>query len=275
MDSDLISGETQLHLYNAYHKSAISILTDGIKWRFYLPSAGGEFEDKLFNEINLLEDDPDDAVQAFEMILKKDNYRKKALDTAENMRDELVRIKMIHSVKQEALSMHAKTDLSPFMFAQQLLKKNNKIEIDLEDIERLWDRKQSGIKHRAPAPKMANKSISIRTEPLKDYSFTKARYIILGGSERIETLHWYEVKKAVYNYLIKHIPGFHIEGSFKISKNKSDFRSPLILNDGYFTESNLGSSDMVRHSRAALQTAGLDPINDLVIAYEFTEKRNV
>jgi hypothetical protein len=39
LEKDLIAGATQLHLYNAYHKSAISILTDGIKWRFYLPSA--------------------------------------------------------------------------------------------------------------------------------------------------------------------------------------------------------------------------------------------
>ncbi|MDD3562980.1 MAG: hypothetical protein PHR32_04810, partial [Candidatus Cloacimonetes bacterium] len=78
LDSDLAAGEMQLHLYNAYHKSAISILTDGIKWRFYLPSAGGEFEDKLFSEINLQEDDPDWITRNFEMILKKDNYRKQA-----------------------------------------------------------------------------------------------------------------------------------------------------------------------------------------------------
>lgn len=75
------------------------------------------------------------------MILKKENYRIKALNTAEDMRNELVRIKLIGSVKAEAINMHEKTDLSPYLFAQQLIKKNHRLDIDIADIERLWDKK--------------------------------------------------------------------------------------------------------------------------------------
>ncbi len=273
LDSALIAGETQLHLYNAYHKSAISILTDGIKWRFYLPSAGGEFEDKLFNELNILEDDPDDVALTFEMILKKENYRKKALNTAEDMRNELVRIKLIGSVKAEAINMHEKTDISPYLFAQQLIKKNHRMDIDIADIERLWDRKQSGIRHEIIVVAPIDINPSIHTDALQDYRFTKVRYVILGGSQKIETRHWHEVKRAVYNYILKYKPGFQTSGSFRYSKDKTEFRTPLSLDDGYFTESNLGSSDMIRHSRTALQAAGFDPDKDLVVAFEYTDKR--
>lgn len=273
LDSDLIAGENQLHLYNAYHKSAISILTDGIKWRFYLPSAGGEFDDKLFNELNMLEDNPDDIVQTFEMILKKENYRIKALNTAEDMRNELVRIKLIANVKDEAIAMHIKTDLSAYMFAQQLIKKNHKVNIELEDIERLWDKKQSGIKHNVQEATPIEIDPSIHTEPLKDYRFTKVHFVVLCGKGRITATHWHEVKRTVYNFLLKHKPGFHVEGSFRYSKDKSDFRVPLTLNDGFFTEGNLGSTDMVRHARTAMQAAGFDPIKDLIIGITYTDKR--
>lgn len=271
LDSDLIAGETQLHLYNAYHKSAISILTDGIKWRFYLPSAGGEFEDKLFNEINILEDDLDDIAQTFDMILRKDNYRKKALNTAEEMRDELVRIKLIGSVKAEAIAMNEKTDISPYMFAQQLIKKGHRLDIDIADIERLWDRKQSGIRQSDPDPGPAGNEPIIHTEPVKDYRFTKVHHIILCGT-LIEVHYWYEVKRAVYNYILKHTPGFQTSGALRYSKDKTEYRVPLSLDDGYFTESNLSASDIVRHSRAAMKAAGYDQIKDLVIGFSYSAK---
>jgi hypothetical protein len=207
------------------------------------------------------------------MILKKENYRIKALNTAEDMRNELVRIKLIGSVKSEAINMHEKTDLSPYLFAQQLIKKNHKLDIDIFDIERLWDSKQSGIRHESNAENPVDSNPSIHTEALKDHRFTKVCYVILGGSQKIETRHWHEVKRAVYNYILKHKPGFQISGSFRYSKDKTEFRAPLTLDDGYFTESNLSASDMVRHSRKALQAAGYDPEKDLIVAFEYTDKR--
>ncbi|HPM10159.1 MAG TPA: hypothetical protein PK941_06905, partial [Paludibacter sp.] len=105
-----------------------------------------------------------------------------------------------------------------------------------------------------------------------DYRFTKVHHIVLCGKEKIETRHWHEVKRAVYNYIIKHKPSFQISGSFRYSKDKTEFRAALTLDDGYFTESNLGASDMVRHSRKAMQAAGFDPVKDLTVGFSHTAK---
>ena len=276
LDSDLAAGEMQLHLYNAYHKSAISILTDGIKWRFYLPSAGGEFEDKLFSEINLLEDDPDWIAQNFEMILRKDNYRKQALDTAESLRKELIRIKMIDKVKPEALRMHEMTGLSQYMFAQQIIKKSDRVDIDINEIGRLWNRKApvSRPTYRAtpppvtPRPTVSDSSnATIRTEVLSNYAFKRVHYIIICGHEKIEVSRWYEVKREVYNYLLRNKPGFQLPRTLRYTRDKTEYLRPLGLDNGYYTESNLGSTDLVKHSRNALKAAGYDPERDLVIAF--------
>jgi hypothetical protein len=62
-------------------------------------------------------------------------------------------------------------------------------------------------------------------------------------------------------------------GTIRYSKDKSEFLRPLTLDNGYFTESCLSASDMVKHSRTALQAAGFDPVKDLVVAFEYTDKR--
>jgi hypothetical protein len=147
------------------------------------------------------------------------------------------------------------------------------LDIDIADIERLWDKKQSGIKHYNLGNGTEDDDPAIHTEPLKDYRFTKVHHIVLCGKEKIETRHWHEVKRAVYNYILKHKPGFQLAGSFRHSKDKTEFRTPLTLDDGYFTESNLSASDMVRHSRKAMQAAGYNLEKDLVVAFEYTDKR--
>lgn len=280
LDSDLAAGEMQLHLYNAYHKSAISILTDGIKWRFYLPSAGGEFEDRLCSEINLLEDDPDWIAQTFERILRKDNYRKQALDTAESMRKELIRIKMIEKVKAEALLMYERTGLSQYMFAQQIIKKNDRVNIEISEIERLWNRKvpitQPTHKQASPPPAtpvMSRSIISnipdttIRTKVLSNYAYKTVHYIIICGHEKIEVSHWYEVKREVYNYLIRNKPRLHLSGVMKYSRDQTIFARSVALDNGYYAECNLGSTEIVRQSRKAIEVAGYDPEKDLIIAF--------
>jgi len=272
LDSSLISGETQLHLYNAYHKSAISILTDGIKWRFYLPSAGGEFEDKLFNEINILDDDPDDIAQTFEMILRKDNYRKKALNTAENMRDELVRIKLIGNVKTEAIAMHEKTDLSPYMFAQQLIKKNHKLDIDIEDIQRLWDRKQSGIKKAVIIDASVNPNPSNHSELLrensqpeyKDYTGTKPiRLCVLGIWHQVNS--WRDVKRITYNALLSNLINAKISKWYGVSQDKGIYSNPISLDQEFYTEGCLKTHNVIKHCMKALVVSGLKPDNDWTV----------
>ncbi len=279
LDSDLAAGEMQLHLYNAYHKSAISVLTDGIQWRFYLPSAGGEFEDKLFNHINILKDDPDDIAQTFLAILHRDNFRPKALQTAEEMRRELAKIKLINCVKEEALAMHEKTDIPLFLIAKQLLQKNHKTKLEQDEIERLWNKKHSGIRPKKKGdtpesiPIQTLDESSVYTDVLKDYRFLKPRFIILPQLGKIEISYWRDLKREVYNWLLKIKSNLVLTGIRKFSKDKGDFVNPISLIDGYFGEGNLNATNIVKHSRKAMAAAGFDPLKDLIIGYSYTSKR--
>ena len=53
----LNAAEIQLRDYNRDNQAAISILTDGQHWRFYLSNASGEFFRRCFEQIDLLESD--------------------------------------------------------------------------------------------------------------------------------------------------------------------------------------------------------------------------
>ncbi len=51
----LNAAEIQLRDYNRDNQAAISILTDGRHWRFYLSNASGEFSRRCFEQVDLLE----------------------------------------------------------------------------------------------------------------------------------------------------------------------------------------------------------------------------
>lgn len=145
LQTELASGEFQLQQYNFWDKSAISILTDGITWRFYLPQIGGSWDGTLFTEINIARDDIDLVCQVFNQVLKRDNFRKQAIESAEAMYEELNIIRLVDSVQKEAEDISRKTGLSKYQMAQRLLKQNMGFEVELADIQRLWDRKTPGI----------------------------------------------------------------------------------------------------------------------------------
>lgn len=278
LDTEQVSGETQLHLYNAYHKSAISILTDGIKWRFYLPSAGGEFEDKLFNELNLRDDDLDEVYIVFEQILKKENFRKKALDTAEAMREELIKIKLIGKVKAEAMMMHEKTDLSQYMFAHQILLKDYHRNIEEIEIKRLWDRNLPGCGEVKPPKtgydvKKVKGSAGINSRgknklpprPADEFTFKKVKRLQVLGTW-YDVNYWWEVKQTVYNRLISEgLKENTLSKCYGISKDKTIYRVPASLNNGYYTEVSLGSYNVVWHCYVALHALGYDPSTSFLV----------
>ena len=53
--TNLEMAERQLRDYNRNNQAEISVLTDGQFWRFYWAGAAGEFRQKCFEEINLIE----------------------------------------------------------------------------------------------------------------------------------------------------------------------------------------------------------------------------
>lgn len=138
--SSLKDCEDQLHVYTGHHRIAIGILTDGIVWRFYVPAVGGYFKDTLFAQLNIETDDIDSLANFFNDILRKDNFRKRAQDKAEQMFEELGRISLIEKVKQTAKQIAEATGLSVYLIAQRLLAQNERVDMELNEIERLWDK---------------------------------------------------------------------------------------------------------------------------------------
>ncbi len=63
--------ERQLRDYNRNNTALFSIITDGRQWRFYYSQTGGEFSQKCFKIVDLLEDDIDDIEMFFDAFLSK------------------------------------------------------------------------------------------------------------------------------------------------------------------------------------------------------------
>lgn len=67
--------EHQLRDYNRNNTALFSIITDGRKWFFYYSQTGGEFSQKRFKKLDILEDDVDDLKMFFDMFLSKEGIR--------------------------------------------------------------------------------------------------------------------------------------------------------------------------------------------------------
>ena len=63
--------EQQLRDYNRNNTALFSIITDGQKWRFYYSQTGGEFSQKCFKTLDILEDGMDDVELSFHTFLSK------------------------------------------------------------------------------------------------------------------------------------------------------------------------------------------------------------
>jgi hypothetical protein len=75
LDTDLAKYELQLRDYNRNNTAPFSIITDGRKWRFYYSQTGGEFSQKCFKVVDLLDDDIDDIELSFSTFLSKEKIR--------------------------------------------------------------------------------------------------------------------------------------------------------------------------------------------------------
>lgn len=64
--------ERQLRDYNRNNTALFSIITDGRKWLFYYSQTGGEFSQKRFKTLDILEDDVDDLGMFFSMFLSQE-----------------------------------------------------------------------------------------------------------------------------------------------------------------------------------------------------------
>ena len=76
--------ERQLLLYAFEFATPIAILTNGIVWRLYRPTALGWWDDRRFAAIDLRKDDPDVAMRKFQRYLARKEYESgRVLQSAE------------------------------------------------------------------------------------------------------------------------------------------------------------------------------------------------
>ena len=65
--------QDQLFNYSAQKNPDLAILTNGILWWFYLPRAEGEWSDRKFYTIDILEQEIEDTVDKFGLLLSREN----------------------------------------------------------------------------------------------------------------------------------------------------------------------------------------------------------
>lgn len=195
---ELQSGETQLQRYNYWDKAAICILTDGITWRFYLPSEGGSFDSTLFNEFHILNDNVDIICQTLDKVLRRDNFRKQAVQTASDMYEELGKIRLIHKVKNKAIQIASDTGMDMYLIAKQLLLQTEHVNLDIEEIVILWNKTIPGGVTLPPAPPPPPPL------PPDDYveTFISARGVKASGRYNIKTKQFtlYKDSEVVLNH---------------------------------------------------------------------------
>ena len=71
LELDLNRCEIQLRDYNRNNTAPFSIITDGQLWRFYFSQTGGEFSQKCFKVIDILNDNLEDIELSFDAFLSK------------------------------------------------------------------------------------------------------------------------------------------------------------------------------------------------------------
>lgn len=114
---------------------------------------------------------------------------------------------------------------------------------------------------------------TVHTNRLKDYRFTKPRYVKITDNDPIELRTWRQLKKYVYDFIIKSNPSLSLTGILEYSIDPKQYRAPIALQNGYYIEGNVGASEIVAQCLRAMEAASFNTNNDIVIGYTFTGKR--
>ncbi|MDP2173192.1 MAG: DUF4357 domain-containing protein [Candidatus Cloacimonadaceae bacterium] len=244
MKSAIKHSEDQLNAYIAHHRIAIGILTDGIIWRFYVPHRGGYFQDTLFAEFNLESANIDEVCAFFDSILKKENFRTKAVNRAEAMFEELTTIKLIQSVKNEAQTIQRRIGGSVFSIAEQLLINQHQKTIAIELIERIWNKTIPGgdddePPQPPPPPPPDCIKVHISNKDVKasgEYFQITKQFTLLKGSEVIK-----DHKSSFKGPSLQHKLDMIKEGALYLDSTGTKY----ILRDNYNFKSPSAASHLV------------------------------
>lgn len=270
LKGNIESSEEQLQEYNYFNSASITVLTDGRSWRFYLSSATGTFNQKLFCSLNLLEDTDDYIVKIFHDILSKDRFARDAVNCAEKMLADLKLSREVERAKKEANQRGDEyPDLNKYQLVQLILKERGH-EFATDEIKRLWDYK-SGIKPDDSTP--TNKPIV--TGPDKqptqqasspdmvigpiddDYTYRKINRIFV-IDQWYPVKYWWEAKKVIYARFLHELLKAPLPKTMSITNSSKNFYESFTLEEGYYAEAHGSANTIIKHIRRALQAVGYD-----------------
>ncbi len=248
--------EEQLQRYNYYDKSAISVLTDGVIWKFYLPSAYGTFSQRLFNEINLKEDDISFITSVLKQVLFKENFRKTAVQAGLDMLEELKIISEIAPVKHEAELMAIKLKkFTKYELASQLLEDK----YSTDTIKKYWDGKNRFEVEQIDEPLAKNEEMVTKSVDLKNFDPRGKKpnkvFII---DQWYEINSWRKLYIKVCEEIIKRFPDTTLNNYLSDDNRWSKNTDVIRLDNGKFLNVNWNSVNCVKYSIRFLENHGLE-----------------
>jgi len=257
LEIDLPKHEVQLRDYNRNNTAPFSIITDGQKWRFYYSQTGGEFSEKCFKDIDLLEDDIDDIELNFYAFLSKDEIRSgKARIEAESY----LKLSQKQRVMEDAFPQARRQILEPpFPSLPEALisiVENEGYSVSIEEASR-FVKKQGTKKQKPEMPKIVKpiQKTSRKTKQVISGSFAGKKVTSFTfNSITYEVRFWIDVLTRVSEILHQtHRSDFTqvltLQGRKRpyYTKDESLLRVPQIIEGtNVFVETNLSSNSIVK-----------------------------
>ena len=110
LEGNISNIEHQMRDYNRNNTAPFSIITDGRKWRFYFSQTGGEFSQKCFKTLDILEDSIDELERNFTIFLSKDEIQS---GDAENSAKKYLELNQKQRLLEDALPKARRLILEP------------------------------------------------------------------------------------------------------------------------------------------------------------------
>jgi len=263
LEGQIVASEEQLQEYNIYNSAAITILTDGRRWRFYLSSATGTFNQRIFCRFDLLDDPTEYIVSILQRILAKECFSKDAITVAQTMLNDLKKAQEIERAKEKAKDIAEEyPELNLYERVQKVLAERGH-KLGLDEIKRLWSPATSITEPQDEAPK-AKKGKPANKQPKSEFTFKSPKRVFV-IDKWFDVSSWRDVKLAVFNYVFEMNPDLDLQvkahRKLNIVESSPDmFRSPMLLANGLFTESNLSADSIVKHCNIVMAEINSQPI---------------
>lgn len=267
LKNDYSTYEKQLADYNYIYQSAISVLTDGEKWNFYLPSQGGHFNQKLFVEFNLKTSSIDYIENVLNQILLRDSYRNSAVNADIRMLEERKIILEIQAIKEKTTELNKQLPkMSKFDIAFNVLDEK----YDIETIKKYWDKERIRIK--TPVLRTNKKNVS----PNKEERIVNLNNLVTRGTKPSRVFiidQWFEVKhwNDIYKLVAKILIELHPETDLckKLTgEARSHNRPNTLMVNGKYLNVNISSNMCIEYSIKFLKSHNYDIDSNLKIEVE-------